>query len=520
MVSAALALALAMAPASPVPAASPAGAPAPSPTSSPAAAPPSPRSTIDDRPRARIGHGTVFVDRGAPLRAPTRRRVHGHARLGLAFGSIAEDPAVAIVPAVALDLRALAPVRLAFAVPLRLRMADRAPGDPGVFRRRDWDEAGDIVAIVQQVAYHDDYAVGRHAHVHVQLDAGAQRDVTLGHGSLVRGWANGLDIDRRRTGLVHRTEVDGRMLDQPASAGVDLLLGDLAGSQILGARADAHWAGAGIGVSVVGDPTAPRQLQTTGVAPQSFVTGGGNRLRELGPRGVVAAALELEYRATDQWRWSAGPYLDLDLVGGLGRGLHLGGDADVQLGARRQVTLGAKSELTVGSSGYDPAYFDVFYGSQRWQMPFVRSPGTAPAGFAADADPKYAFVRDHVPRGVGGMGELRFAHDRGATARIEYRYRPGPLGHTAALVVGVDLPEVGVFARLAHRGTRHGFEGKLTGTLAQLELRVPILRWLDVDVNAGWTFATRVDRRAGATGGSLVTGAGTVLAGVAGRVPW
>lgn len=479
-----------------------------------------PTSIIDDRPHARIGHGTVFIDRAAPLRAPTRRRVHGYARLGLSFGSIAEDPSVAILPSVGLDLRALAPVRLAFAVPLRLRMGDRAPDDRGAFRLRDWDEAGDVVAILQQVAYQDDYAFGKASHVHVQLDAGVQRDVKLGHGSLVRGWANSLDLDRRRTGLAQRTEVAGPLLGKHASAGLDLLMGDLAGSQILGARADAHWAGAGVGVSVVGDPTAPRELQLTGTVPESFVTTGGNRLRELGRRGVVATSLELEYRATDGWRWSVTPYLDLDLVANLGRGMHLGSDADVQLGARRQVTLGAAGELTVGSSGYDPAYFDVFYGSQRWQMPFVATPSRAPAGFAADASPKYAWIRDNVPRGVGGMGELRFAHARGVDARIEYRYRPGPLGHTAALVVGVDLPEVSLHGRLAHRGTKHGFEGKLAGTLAQLELRVPILRWLDVDINAGWTFATRADRRTGATGGSLVTGAGLVLAGVAGRIPW
>jgi hypothetical protein len=506
MVKTALALALAAAP--------------PGAATNESGAAPSPSAGIDDRPQARVGRGSIFIDRGAPLRAPTRRRVHGHARLGLGFGSIAEDPAVALVPAIALDLRAFAPVRLAFAVPLRLRMVDRAPGDPGAFRRRDWDEAGDVLAIIQQVAYQDDYAVGRAAHVHVQLDAGAQRDARLGHGSLVRGWANSLDIDRRRTGLATDVQVVGSLLDKPAAASVDLLLGDLAGSQILGARAGASWAGAGIGVSVVGDPTAPRQLQPTGTAPQSFVTGGGNRLRELGARGVVAAALELEYKATDRWRWSAGPYLDLDLIGGAGKGMHVGADGDVQLGPRHQVTLGATGELTVGSAGYDPAYFDVFYGSQRWQAPFVATPGSAPDGFAAAATPKYAFIRDRVPRGVGGMGELRFAHDRGATARVEYRYRPGPLGHTAALVVGVDLPAVGVFARLAHRGTRHGFEGKLAGTLAQLELRVPILRWLDVDIAAGWTFGTRVDRRTGASGGSLVTGAGTMLAGVAGRVPW
>jgi hypothetical protein len=84
-------------------------------------------------------------------------------------------------------------------------------------------------------------------------------------------------------------------------------------------------------------------------------------------------------------------------------------------------------------------------------------------------------------------------------------------------VVGVDLPEVELFARFAHRG-RHGFEPEAAGTLAQLELRVPVLRWLDVDATAGWLFATR--RQSDGAAGAVVRGAGVIMGGVAGRVPW
>jgi hypothetical protein len=468
---------------------------------------------------ARVGAGEVIVDASAPLRPPSRGRVHGHARLGLGFGVIAEDPAAVVEPGVVLDLRSVAPLRLGFAVPLRLRLYDRAPDDRGALRLRDWDEVGDYLAIVRLLEYRDDHAIGRRAHAHVEVVLGVQRDVMLGHGSLVRGWANGLDIDRRRSGLEALAEIRGSLLEQPAAVVVQGLAGDLAGSQILGARVQGRWAGAGLGASVVGDPTAPRRLVVDAGEPAAFELGRGGRLRSAGPRGVVAGSVELEYRATDRWRWSAGPYLDLDMVGGLGRGLHLGADAEGRLGRRRGVEIGATAELTVGSSGYDPAYFDVFYGATRWQGPLL---GTA-SSVSSDVDaalPKYAWVRGNIPAGVGGMGALRFSHARGAQARVEYRARPGALGHTFALVVGADLRRVGLFARFAHRGDRHGFEPRASGTLAQLELRVPVLRWLDVDAMAGWTFGTRVDPRSGADGGSLVRGAGVVLAGVAGRVPW
>jgi hypothetical protein len=476
-------------------------------------------------PRARVGRGEVMIDASAPLRPRSKRRVHGHARLGVGFGFIAEDPAAAIEPAVALDLRAIAPVRLAFAVPLRLRLFDRTPDDRGTFRLRDWDEVGDYFAVLRQIEYRDDHAIGNAGHAHVDIAVGVQRDVILGHGSLVRGWANGLDLDRRRSGLQAGVELRRALLEQPAALSIETLAGDLAGSQILGARVLGRWAGAGLGASVVGDPTAPRGLVVDDGEPAAYELARGNRLRTAGRRGVVAGAIELEYRATDRWRWSAGPYLDLVQLGGAGRGLHLGGDALGRLGRKRAIELGGTAELTVGSSGYDPAYFDVFYAATRWHAPMLGTLDSISTTAADASAPKHAWVQDNIPRGVGGMGALRFAHSKGARARVEYRVRPGNLGHVFSLALGVDLRKVGVFARYAHRGQRHGFEPRASGTLAQLEVRVPVLRWLDVDVLAGWTFATRTDRRAvdmAATGGrgSLVSGAGIVLAGVAGRVPW
>lgn len=478
------------------------------------------RPTVAVRPMARVGRGEVILDASAPLRPPSHRRVRGHARLGLGFGSVLEDPAVQIEPAISLDLRAVAPVRLAIAVPLRLRLFDRMPDDPGTLRLRDWDEVGDFFAVLRMLEYREDHAIGRRAHAHVELALGVQRDMTLGHGSLVRGWANGLDVDRRRTGARLSAEFSGALLEQPAAASVEAIAGDVAGSQILGARVFGRWAGAGLGASVVGDPTAPRALVVTDGDPAAFALGPRGRLRHAGRRGVVAGAIELEYRATDRWRWSAGPYLDLVQLGSAGRGIHLGGDAEGRLGRRRGVEIGASIELTVGSSGYDPAYFDVFYGATRQQAPLVGTTGSTPDDLAQPRAPKSVWVRDNIPAGVGAMGALRFSHVRGATARMEYRMRPGALGHTFALVVGADLRRVGAFARFAHRGERHGFEPRAAGTLAQLEVRVPVLRWLDVDAMAGWTFATRADRREGAGSGSLVRGAGIVLAGVAGRVPW
>jgi hypothetical protein len=224
---------------------------------------------------------------------------------------------------------------------------------------------------------------------------------------------------------------------------------------------------------------------------------------------------------TDDWRYVVVPYVDLAWMPRLGQGLHVGIDNEVHLGRRRRAHLGAVVELTVGSSGYDPAYFDVFYSSQRWQVPFVASVSDAPEDLGSLAVPKYAFVQREDLSGVGAHGAVRFAHDAGAFAETGYHYRPGALGQTWETRVGVDLRPVALSALLAHRG-RHGFEPRADGTVARLDLRVPVIRYLDVEASGGWMFAIRED--SGATSATnptgVMTGGGLFLAGVAGRVPW
>lgn len=489
----------------------------------PATAEPSPKPLVEipEPARARFGRGEVQIDAVAPQGpAPSQQRVHGEARLSLGFGHVLEDPVAALTPAFTIDLRELAPVRFGFAVPLRLRMADRSPDDRGVLRLQEWNEVGDFVALLHEFHYADTRAFARTGRFSIRVEAGRQHDVVLGHGSLVRGFANSLDVDRRRTGLWTSIVLAGRLVDQPADLQLDLLASDLAGSQILGTRLGGRWAGAGVGVSVVGDPTAPRLLGVTGT-PEAYDIDRGGQLRTLGTRGVVGAAVDLEYKATDRWRWSVGPYLDLDLLANLGKGAHVGADGEVLLGRRRGLMLGGTAELTVGSAGYDPAYFDVLYTAQRWQTMPLGRPGDAADDTTMVTAPKYAFVSDRIPKGVGGMGALRMSHRAGATARVEYRARPGDYGHMFTLLLGVDVPEVGVFGRFAHRGQKHGFEPKLAGTLAQIEIRVPVIRWIDVEIAAGWLFAIRPDVREGAApGGGFVTGGGVISAGVAGKVPW
>lgn len=468
----------------------------------------------------------VLIEADASRREPEYRgrKVHGDVRIGFGFGFVAEDPIFEASPSLGLDFRDLAPVQLRLGAPVRLRIYDRDPEQGPVVRNTEWDEVGDYLAILQRLQYSGDYVFGREGRVLVDLRVGDLQRVQVGHGSLVRGYANSLDLDRRRTGVDLAARVEGLLLANPAGAELAFVVGDLSGQQIFGTRLGADWAGAGLGFSVFGDPFAPRTLVPWSANTDALAVDAQNRLATTGPRGAAALGIDLSYRWTDRWRFLVMPYLDLNLMPGVGKGLHLGLDTEFILGRRRRARLGAVVELTAGDKHYDPTYFDVFYTMQRMQAQFVAYPGDLPTDFSSIALPKYGFVMQNDLGGVGGYGAIRFAHDDGAFVETGYRYRPGPLGHTWETRLGVDLEVVQLSLLHAHRGAL-GFDViDPAGTLARLDLNVPVLRWLDVFANAGFQYQVR--RAPGETAaarqpsGGFVGGGGLLLIGAAGRFGW
>ncbi len=466
----------------------------------------------------------VLIEADASPREPEYRgrKVHGDIRFGAGFGFIVEDPMASLEPSLGLDLRDIAPVEIRIGGPVRLRMYDRDPEQGPVLRGTDWDEAGDFLAILQQLSYNGDYVFGLQGRAMIDLRVGNLGRVHVGHGSLVHGYANSLDLDRRRTGIDLDARVEGALLQQPAGAELAFVVGDLAGQQIFGTRMGADWAGAGVGFSVFGDPLAPHALQAG--AGNGVLVDKHNRLAAQGDRGATALGLDFSYRWTDRWRYLVVPYLDLNLMPGLGKGMHLGVDTEFTLGRRRAVRLGVIGELTVGDRGYDPTYFDVFYMTQRMQGTFVAYPGDLPPGFSTDAVTKYGFVQQNNLGGAGGYGALRFSHEEGAFVEMGYRYRPGPLGHTWETRVGVDLEVVQLSVLAAHKGALGFNIVEPAGTLARLDLNVPINPYLDVTAQAGWQPVVRrapgESAAARQPSSGFVGGGGLILLGIAGRFGW
>ncbi|MCA9691657.1 MAG: hypothetical protein KC636_18775 [Myxococcales bacterium] len=467
----------------------------------------------------------ILIEADQSTRPPDQRarRVHGEFRLGARAGFLVDDPFFSVDPSLSFDLRDITPLQFRLGADIRLRMVDLDPEQDQVIRGTDWDEPGDYVAILQALQYIDSFAFGRRGQVALDLRVGGLARVQLGHGSVVGGYANSLDVDRRRTGVDFVSRVEGELLDQVAGVELGLLIADLAMQQPLGARLAFDWASAGLGFTVVGDPLAPRTVAAS-VSGDALAVDRQNRIDATGDAGVVAAGVDLSYTFYDSWRYWITPYLDLNTLAGLGSGLHLGLSAEFALGRRRAVMLGFAAEFTYGSSSYDPVYFDVFYTMQRSQGEFIARADQVPTGYGALATTKYGFVALHDLGGPGGHGVIRFAHTDGAFAETGYRYRPGPQGHTWETRVGVELPEVSLSFLHAHRGEL-GFDIiEPRGSLVSFDLLVPVVRFLDVSITAGYLYATR--RATGASGAAgvassgFVGGAAVVLAGVAGRVPW
>jgi len=467
----------------------------------------------------------VLIDAGDRARPPPRTggRIRGEFGLGASFGLRVEDPVAALYPALTLDFEQIAPIRVRLGAPVRLRLWDRPPRQDSVVRKLDWDEVGDYVSILEQLDYRDELVFGTSSYVTIDARVGRLERAQLGHGSLLRGYVNGLDLDRRRSGFDGFVRVGGDLLEQRAGVELSAIAGDLAGGQVFAARAAADWAGAALGFSVAGDPLAPRRLATDDAQASSFTLDSANRPIHVGPRGVLAYGLDLSYRASDEFRYLVVPYVDLSLFPGIGQGLHLGMDAEVAVGSRRDHRIAVGAELTVGSSGYDPVYFDVFYTSQRWQVPFVALAGERPSDLGSIVRPKAGFVRDTDLSGVGGYGGVRYRYREMVFADSAYRYRPGFLGHTWENRVGIDAQLLQLSLLYAHRG-RLGFDvTELAGTLAGVQLRVPASQWTDVEAGGGWSFAVQhTTSRApeGRSGVGVVAGAPWFHVGLAGKIPW
>jgi hypothetical protein len=240
--------------------------------------------------------------------------------------------------------------------PLRLRVWDRDPGDDGVIREQDWDEASDFARIVPRV---------RFAHRWEDADVvalfGEQDGVSVGHGSVADSYFNSLDMDHYQGGLT--------LKGQGAGNGLEFMMDNVVEPEILVGRgfvAPLAWFLDGawprrleLGYTLGADIAAPRHITASG------------------PTAVVVTGGDLSLRVVDLEWLRLTPYLDVNVMDGE-PGVHLGVDSRWRLSEEHGVKLLARGEYRHLGSDYHPALFNPFYDRVRRYYGTDRDTGETP----------------------------------------------------------------------------------------------------------------------------------------------
>lgn len=367
------------------------------------------------------------------------------------LGSVGSTPHAAF--ALGFDIREGA-LALGLAGRVRLALSD---GDAGVVRSRDYDEVSDYLHILRYFDYRR-----RLGSVSLHLGAGELRGDTLGHGSLLRDYSNIADPDHLKAGF--RLRLEHEVFD------LSLLLDNLARPGLLGGRLALR-------------PFAKlRRLSVAASGVLDIQAAGAARLGPAGPaidesswtldveREVVGlAALDVELAFAHGGK-QLKPYVDLATTF-LGVGLHAGVSGKLPLGAAGKVVLGAQLEYRLSSGGYAPGYFGTFYDLERYQASLAFSERQrAPAGRIS----KLEALRDGLYGGHGVLAQLTVDAGRLLSAKVGYRYHPGPDGSQLWVrVVSEPIPRLsfGALALLRALGQEsQGADG--LATLAEARFRI------------------------------------------------
>ena len=263
------------------------------------------------------------------------------------------------------------------------------------FRDQDWDEASEWAGLVRYALYRWDDGDDSGA---VSAALGELGGVTLGHGSLMDGFAGGLDADHGRVGA-QLSAAAGRVAGE-------LVVDDVVAPRIAGARVAVRTGPAVLGASVAGDRLAPS-------AAESETAGG--------------FAVDAELGAGDADDTRGALHADLVRLTAGASGAHVGARGQLALSSR--LLVGARAELRAGSDRYLPGWIGPLYerdrrelvsadGTVRSQLEAARAGGMAGLGAAAQLEVEVVDVASASLgySGRAGLGDL-------FTARLSAPYR-------------------------------------------------------------------------------------------------
>ena len=272
------------------------------------------------------------------------------------------------------DLR-LGKLGLGLQVPLNIPVFGDATGEANgnkMLRQEDWDETSDYFRMVRYVQWGQkrDFIYTRFGEL----------TGSIGHGTIVRGYSNNLDVNSFRPGL---------QFDLNTSfGGFETLVSDVVtystdsdDSKLMAARGYIKPLGIimpdsplnifSIGVSVASDGNAP---ETLGAPDES----GGFAVETQAAVKVYGVDVDAEVLNNDLI--TLVPYMDFNMIDGAGTGFHLGVQAVLKFPVGLDLQVPITLEYRKFSSNYMAQYFDTFYELERFAMLSV-APGTPKGGY-------------------------------------------------------------------------------------------------------------------------------------------
>lgn len=259
-------------------------------------------------------------------------------------------------------------------VPLRLRVVDNDPQNDddfgSVLRREDWDEPSDFLRILRYVYIGQ---ADKKGPFYVRL--GELSGLTVGHGTIMYRYFNGIDPDVWHTGVNAAVNV--------GAFGAEAVVGDLVSPYVVGGRVTVRplelalgeglfWEKLVVGTSFIADASAPYTLATTATGAASRISLDEHNHPNVAERkavGVFGVDVGLEVVSTELL--SITPYVDLNKMTtvGDGWGLHLGvlWGLRVPLGVDTFV-VDARTEYRRVSGDYSGPYFNTTYEIERHQV--------------------------------------------------------------------------------------------------------------------------------------------------------
>jgi hypothetical protein len=309
------------------------------------------------------------------------------------------------------------------------------------FRREDWDETGDWIALLHhlewRIGFDDDAADDSPWRRPAGLAVAAGQLSSIDIGSIAEGYTAGIDADGRHAGVHAR-------LDAGAFRG-ELAVDDVADPALIAGRLRRVRGPLAVGVQGGLDPSAPHAMTESVFASTAVDAALAAR------HGIVLSTID------------AG----VGLAPGLGGGVWIGGGAAI---ATDRIRSALRVEGTAGTGGWVPAPFGPLYRVLR---------ADAGGRFMSDTDvPLRTRASAGELGGVGGAVSARLDLRGLGAAEAAMRYRPGLGGEARGRVEVAAIGPVrgGAWLAAAPRLDTWAAAGELRALVGRFDLGLEAAR--------------------------------------------